>query len=458
MQPSASSAIELTAALRKRRLSAVELLDQTIARCETIGAELNPFAVKLYERAQAHARRADQQLKRGAGGALCGLPVTVKDSQWLAGIPCANGSRALADFVPQQTCTAIERLEAAGAVVFAKTTCPEFGLVGITDSTLYGRTANPWDPARTPGGSSGGAAVAVATGLGALSLGGDGGGSIRIPAAFCGIVGFKPSFDLVPREPCFPSWRSLVSYGPMTRSVADARLMLSVMRRCNGMAPQPDAEINSLAGLTLVVSRDFGFVPLDDDVRARFDSVLAMLESAGAELLFDTPQLPSSVQTWAITATYDSWRHQVETPHDGEMLEETTRAILAFGSQFPEADFLAAQAQRGSIRQAYAAMFERTAAVALLTPTLGCEAFPHGRVHPERIGDTPIELPWLDWAGFLYDANLAGMPACALPMGLGDDGLPVSLQVMAPPGRDMRVLDVAEQIESLIGWQHPHTD
>ena len=379
MEPSASTAIELTAALRERRVSALELLEDTIERCEVIGAELNPIAVTLYERAREHAQRADEQLSRGTGGPLCGLPVTVKDSQWLAGIPCANGSRALVDFVPKKTCAAIERLEAAGAVVFAKTTCPEFGLVGITDSALYGRTANPWDAARTPGGSSGGAAVAVAAGVGALSLGGDGGGSIRIPAAFCGIVGFKPSLDRVPREPCFASWRSLVSYGPMTRSVADARLMLSVIGHSNGATPGADGRIDSLEGLKLVVSPDLGFVPLDDDVGARFEEVLQMLESAGAELVFDSPRLPTSVQTWAITATYDAWRHEVEAPHEPDLLEETTRAFLAFGSQFPEADFLAAQERRGAIRQAYAAMFERTGAAALVTPTLGCEAFPHGQ-------------------------------------------------------------------------------
>jgi Asp-tRNA(Asn)/Glu-tRNA(Gln) amidotransferase A subunit family amidase len=155
---------------------------------------------------------------------ICGLPITIKDSQFLAGYPCANGSQLLSDFVPTETCRAIELLEQEGAIIFAKTTCPEFSLTGVTHSELYGLTSNPWNVERTSGGSSGGAGVAVASGMGAFSLGGDGGGSIRIPAGFCGIVGFKPSFGAVPREPCFPSWQSIVSYGPMTRSVADARL------------------------------------------------------------------------------------------------------------------------------------------------------------------------------------------------------------------------------------------
>ena len=450
------SAASLASALRRRELSATELLDATIERSEHVAPELNPIAVRLYDRARKAAAAADARLARGTGGPLCGVPVTVKDSQWLAGVPCANGAQVLKDFVPEESSAAIARLERAGVVIFAKTTCPEFSLVGVTDSELYGRTSNPWNLERTSGGSSGGGAVAVATGCGPLSLGGDGGGSIRIPAAFCGVVGFKPTFGLVPRDPCVPPWRTLVAYGPLARSVADARLMLSAMADENGAfgdgaAPRP---ADGLRGLKLVVSEDLGFAPVDDGVRAVFRHTLALLESAGAELVFDTPGLPSSVEVWGITAAYDAWRHEQDTPYGLEDLGRVTRATLEFGARFTQAEFDAAQGQREVIRHAYAALFERTGACALITPTLGCEAFPHGRIHPERVGDTPIELPWLDWAGFLYDANLTGMPACALPAGFGADGLPVSVQVMGPLGHDAIVLDVAEHIEALVDWQH----
>ena len=172
---------------------------------------------------------ADAALAAGTGGPLCGIPLTIKDSHYLAGVTAAAGSRSLQHFVPTETSAAVERLEAAGAVIFAKTTTPEFCYFGITDSPVNGRTNNPWDLERTPGGSSGGAGAAVAAGLGPLALGGDGGGSIRIPAAFCGVVGFKPTFGLVPREPCAVGWKTLVSYGPLARTVDDARLMLRAL-------------------------------------------------------------------------------------------------------------------------------------------------------------------------------------------------------------------------------------
>jgi Asp-tRNA(Asn)/Glu-tRNA(Gln) amidotransferase A subunit family amidase len=201
------SALELRAALTRRELSAAEALEAVLDRADAIEGPLNPFAVRLDDRARRAAAKADAALARGDAGPLCGLPLTIKDSHWLAGVTSAVGSHALADFVPHETSAAVERLEAAGAVIYAKTTTPEFCYFGITESPLNGRTSNPWNVARTPGGSSGGAAAALAAGAGPLALGGDGGGSIRIPSAFCGLVGFKPTFGLVAREPCSPAWK-----------------------------------------------------------------------------------------------------------------------------------------------------------------------------------------------------------------------------------------------------------
>ncbi len=441
---------ELRRRLRRREVSAVELLDAAVARAERIAPLVNPFALKLYEQARAAAVEADRRLAAGTGGPLCGLPITVKDSQWLAGVRCANGARRLRGFVPDRTSAAIERLQRAGAVIFAKTTCPEYSLIGITDSRLYGRTANPWNLERTPGGSSGGAGAALAAGAGCLSLGGDGGGSIRIPAAFCGVVGFKPTFGAVPREPCFPSWKSLVAYGPMARNVADARLMYSVL---TGTAEAPAVAPGGLAGVRLAVSEDLGSAPLDDDVRARFREVCTALQAAGAELVYDHPGLPSSAEVWALIATYDAARHDPD--HHGRDIEHITRAVLDFGADISDERFEAAQAQREPIAAAYRSLFERTGAAALLTPSLGCEAFEHGRIHPESVGGVPIGYPWLDWAGFLYDANLVGMPACAVPMGFGDEYLPLSLQIQGQVGDDVRVLEIAERIEGVIG-SAPH--
>ena len=444
------TAVQQVDALKNGAISAVDLLEETISHANGLVADINPFALTLYDRARESAQNADRQLNEGTGGPLCGVPITIKDSQFLAGYPCANGSKTLRHFVPRETCRAVELLEQAGAVIVAKTTCPEFSLTGITASQLYGTTSNPWNLERTPGGSSGGAAAAVAAGMGTLSLGGDGGGSIRIPAAFCGIVGFKPSFGAIPRNPCFPSWYSLVSYGPMARTVADARLMYSVLNPKSSLTES--ASDLALDGYSIVASEDLGFAPVEDGVRRVFRNVVELLETAGAQITDDHPGLPSSVITWAVTASFDAADHARAKTYDPGHLTDTARAFIDFGESFTRENFDEAQQYRDVIRNAYRALFERNGTNILITPTLGCEAFPHGTIHPLQIGDTPIEYPWLDWAGFLYDANLAGLPACAIPMGLGDDGLPVSLQILGAEGTDHEVLQVAGAIESLIDW------
>ena len=435
--------------LASGNITAVDLLEQTIVRAEQLAPLLNPIALKLYSRARQAADEADRKRAAGKAGRLCGLPITIKDSQFLAGYPCANGSHVLSDFIPNETCRAIELLEQEGAVILAKTTCPEFSLTGVTHSEIYGLTSNPWNPGRTSGGSSGGAAVAVATGMGAFSLGGDGGGSIRIPAGFCGIVGFKPSFGMVPREPCFPSWQSIVSYGPMTRSVEDARLFFDVIGE--NFDGNRNPRLNRRG---IIFSEDLGFAPVNTDVRDAFRMVVDKMREADFQMIDANPGLDSSVETWAITATYDAAESARDSCYNMDYLGEVARGFINFGEQFSQRDFERAQARRGVIRAHYETMFRRNNARILITPTLGCEAFPHGSIHPQKIDETHIEMPWLDWASFLYDANLTGMPALALPMGIGDEGLPLSLQILGPIGSDYEVLRVAEEIERLIGWDN----
>ena len=453
-------ALELSAALRRRDLSAVDALEAVLERADRVEGALNPFSVRLDDRARRSAAAADAVLAQGDGGPLCGVPLTIKDSHWLAGVTSAAGSRALADFIPNETSAAVERLEAAGAVIFAKTTTSEFCYFGITESPLNGRTSNPWDVSRTPGGSSGGAGAAVAAGAGPLALGGDGGGSIRIPAAFCGLVGYKPTFGLVPREPCSPAWKSLVSYGPMARSVADARAMLLAMVGMHARdrhsldAGGLDAPVPDPRDLRIAVSEDLGFAPVDDDVRRAFRATVARLESAGATLIEDTPGLGSSVQTWSAIAVADA-RHADD--HHGDLVGADARRFIGHGDHVTTGDYVQANTARERIHRAYAELFSRTGASVLLTPAVGCEAFEHGATHPSEIGGVPIDEPWLDWCGFLYDANLAGLPACAVPVGLGDDRLPVSVQVLGMRGHDGAVLAAAEAVERLVGFDvRPH--
>ena len=444
------TAVQQLEALRTGEISAQELLQETIQHTEELIPYINPVALKLYERAREFAQKADMKLARKQGGPLCGLPITVKDSQWLAGYRCANGSLSLKDFVPGETSQSIQRLERAGAVIFAKTTCPEFSLSGITDSELYGTTSNPWNIGHTPGGSSGGAGAAVAAGMGSLSLGGDGGGSIRIPASFCGITGFKPSFGNVPRAPGFSTWESIVSYGPMTRSVDDAQLMYDVLL---GKKPEIRNQRDLSSPLKMVASVDLGFAPVDDAVRRVFNETVEKIQSAGHKVNSGHPGLSSSVSTWAITATHDMWKHKGQQAK--ENVGDYAKEFIKFGSMFSESDFADARIRREEIHLAYSEFFKRQQTDILITPAMGCEAFVHGRAFPEKIGNTEITYPWLDWAGFLYDANLMGCPACSIPMGTGDNGLPLGLQVLGLPGTDDHVLKVARELETIIGWKAP---
>ena len=448
-----STATDQCAALKKRQISATELLELTIERSESVSESLNPFALKLYDRARKRADTADKKLRKGKGGKLCGLPITVKDSQWLAGVRCANGSPSLADFVPEQTCTAISQLELEDAVIFAKTTCPELCLSGTGNSPLYGPTVNPWDLTRTPGGSSSGAAAAVASGCGSLAFGSDGGGSIRIPAAFCGIVGFKPSYGVVTRRPGFTTWESLVAYGPMCRSVRDAELMFSVVLN-------RDAKLSrGGAGTKIIASEDLGFAPVNDEIRVAFRQLIESLQQNDIQVALDNPGLQSSVVSWAALATHDMWEHKGNTKSEKYKepgpLQDYANSFIQFGSTFSELEIADANAYRRVIDQAYTTMFDRQRCNILITPTLGCEAFSSQLGHPLMIEGREITYPWLDWAGMLYDANLTGMPACSIPMGTGRNGLPIGLQVTGPQGSDLQVLEIARKIEEVIDWQYP---
>jgi Asp-tRNA(Asn)/Glu-tRNA(Gln) amidotransferase A subunit family amidase len=425
------SATELAAALRRRELTPLDALEAVLERADAITDEVNPYALRLDERARVAATAAGEMLSRGAGGPLTGVPVTVKDSHYMAGIPTMHASLAVEPYVPAETVAAVERLESAGAVVYAKTTTPEFCYFGYTESERHGRTANPLDLTRTCGGSSGGAAAALAAGAGPLALGGDGGGSIRIPAAFCGVVGFKPSFGAVPREPSGASWKTLVAYGPMARTVADARFMFDVMAGSHARDRHSiDVATRSHVPARMYVSEDLGFARIDDDARDTFRAVVATLDDVELE---EAPAFEPSAETWFTIATAEA--HAADPVAGMPAAQE----FLAHGKHISAERYIAAQIERERIFRRYAELLAGGAV--LLTPTLGIEAF--------------AALPDHDWGSFLYDANLAGLPACALPMGFGDEGLPLSLQIIGARGADGAVLAAAQHIEERINDRAP---
>ncbi|HUO65822.1 MAG TPA: amidase family protein, partial [Terriglobales bacterium] len=223
-------ALELAALIRGKKVSPVEVTDAVLARIERVNPALNAFCTVTAEEARDAAQAAEVAVMTGEElGALHGVPVSIKDLVFTRRVLTTGGSRLFAEHVPEEDAVCVERLKGAGAVLIGKTSTPEFGHKGVTDSPLFGITRNPWNPSLTPGGSSGGAGAAVAAGLGPLAVGTDGGGSIRIPASFCGIYGLKPSFGRVPQGPGFPGWETFSATGPMTRTVRDAAAMLDAM-------------------------------------------------------------------------------------------------------------------------------------------------------------------------------------------------------------------------------------
>ena len=223
--------------------------------------------------------------------------------------------------------------------------------------------------------------------------------------------------------------------------------------------PELDAPVPDLAGVRLVASETLGFAPVDDDVLAAFREAVAAIESAGATIVHDDPGLPSSVQIWATIAAADAWYEEGQEDEErAELLTAAAADFLAFGRTIEAGHYVHATFAREPVNRAYADLLARHHAAALLTPTLGCEAFEHGLRHPERIGGLEIEAPWIDWAGFLYDANLAGLPALALPAGFGDDGLPVSIQLIGVRTSDGPLLSLGQAVEAVIGTCGPPPD
>ena len=433
----ALGAVELAGTLRARTLSAAEALEAVLERSDRVGPGINPFALRLDERARAAAKEADRLLARGEGGPLCGVPVSVKDAIWVEGVPCAHGCRALADFTPAESSLAVERLVAAGAVVFAKTTCSELSFAAVTETELCGRTSNPWDPARTSGGSSGGAAACVAAGLGPLALGADDGGSIRIPASFCGLVGLKPTFGLVPTTPGFEICPSLNTVGPIARSAAECRLMLAVL------ADEPGADgPPPLDGLTVAVLSSDG-LSIAPDARRAFEGLGAALEGEGVGLVEVERSFEKSRRIYETTAGADAYSAYAPLLEHREALGEKAARIIESGAGVDAGAYARAQEDRLELERAYDRLLAENGARFLITPAVGCEAVPHGH---ETLGHS------FDW---FLDANLAGLPACVVPVGLGDHGLPLGAQIVGRRGDDAGVLDLSEAVEKLVRWQPP---
>jgi Asp-tRNA(Asn)/Glu-tRNA(Gln) amidotransferase A subunit family amidase len=460
----ARDATATAAAVRSGELSPVALAEGTLANAAEADRPIGAFTVLLPEQALAQAREVERLVAAGGSpGPLAGVPVSIKDVVWVKGAPATSGSRAFADFVPTEDAVVVERLRRAGAVLVGKTNNPEFCLEGITANEVYGLTRNPWDPERTPGGSSGGAGASLALGLTPLAIGSDGGGSIRIPSSFCGVTGHKPTFGLVPGTPGFRGWPSLSVKGPMARSVRDLALCLGVIAGFDPSDPASQrrppvdyAEAVRTAGvsdLRIAVSPDLGHAPVEPGVQRAFAEAIDVLAADGWRLEEAHPGTGDPTSLWATIAAcegYVSHRHLLD--EQAERLEARTREILEKGRERTLSHYLDALHDRAGFTTRWLEFFERFDL--LLTPTMQLTAFPVGVYCPERIGDYEVDQVAEDWGAFCYPANLAGLPAASVPCGFDEAGLPVGLQIAGPRFADATVLRAAAAFEAVRPWAH----
>jgi len=458
-----AAASELVELYRARQASPVEVVDACLAQIAKLGATHNAFVLVDADGARAAARASETRWQRGASdGALDGVPVTIKDLILTRGWPTLRGSRTIDPAGPwNDDAPVTARLREANAIILGKTTTPEMGRKAVTDSPLIGVARNPWDPSRTPGGSSGGAGIAAATGMGALHVGTDGGGSIRVPASFCGIFGLKPSFGRVPAWPLSPT--GTVSHlGPMTRSVADAATMMNVITRPdardwhalpNDPVDYRDELDAGIGGLRVAWSPRLGRFDVDDEIAAITGAAVQAFVEAGARVEAVDPPLPDvhaifKVHWWV--GCHNAVRGM--SAEQRALLDPGLARIAESAKAITVDEYLDAVAARGRLG---AAMREFHARYDLLiTPTVAVAPFTAGRLAPETIGD--VGSDWTRWASFSYPFNLTQQPAASVPCGFTRDGLPVGLQIVGPMHGDRRVLRAARAFEKLQPWQSPY--
>jgi Asp-tRNA(Asn)/Glu-tRNA(Gln) amidotransferase A subunit family amidase len=459
-----TSASEIAEAVASGRRRAIDVIEETLDRI----AALNPTVNALIEVRPPEARAAAVALdtRIGAGqpvGPLAGVPLAVKEVLWEAGIEATNGSRSLVGFVPDETAVAVERLVAAGAIVVGRSNIPEFCYRGHATNDLYGATSNPWDLGRVPGGSSGGAGAAVAAGLVPLAIGTDAGGSVRIPASFCGIVGLKPTYGLVPREPQWPAWWTVNHYGPMTFTVLDTALMLAAMAGPDDLDPAslPDLgrdyvaavrEPGDLRGLRIAVSEDLGYIALDDEVRDGFRQAVERFRALGAEIEPAHPALENAIPLWNTIGTADMMASEGPFLATGRVGDDA-RSLIEAGVAVSGTEYADARNRQYAYTAEWARFMRRYDL--LLTPTMECTAFEHGRSTPATIGGVPVGDFFDDWCAFMYPFNLTGQPAITVPMGLATHGMPAGLHIIGRRFEDDLVLRAAAAWERIAPWERP---
>jgi aspartyl-tRNA(Asn)/glutamyl-tRNA(Gln) amidotransferase subunit A len=448
-----ASAISLLDRYRKRALSPVEVTRFLLDRLGVLQPKINAFCIVDLDGALATARESEWRWQRGEpAGRLDGVPVTIKDLMLMRGFPTLRGSRLVdPDQDWSEDAPAVARLREAGAVILGKTTTPEFGWKALGDSPLTGITHNPWDLSRTPGGSSAGAAAACAAGIGALHLGSDGAGSIRIPAAFTGIFGLKPSFGRVPAYP-LSAMGLLAHLGPMARTVTDSALMLTVLSQPDYRDPYslPPDDTDWCEGIEdgvrawrIAYSPTLGHAKVDPEIAAAVAEAARQFEALGAiveevDAIFPSPR-EVLFTLWAAGAAK---LLDVYSRDKRALVDPGLVATAAEGERISAVDYLGADLVRTALGQQMAAFHQKYDL--LLTPMMPIPALPVA----QDLNDPATERHWIDWSPFSYPFNMTRQPAASIPCGVTRAGLPIGLQIVGPLYADARVLRAARAFET----------
>ena len=454
-----TSAIELAELIRRRALSPVEITRAVLERIDRLNPGLGAYVMVHAERALGEARAAERAVMTGEPlGPLHGVPISIKDNLWTAGERTTYGSRLLAEFVAPEDAPSVARLRAAGAIFIGRTNLPEFAWRGSTDNPLFGESRNPWDLTRTPGGSTGGGAAAVAAGLGPLALGSDGAGSIRIPASFCGLVGLKPTFGRVPMYPAAGGNELVAHVCPLARTVRDVALMMSAIARHDPRDPfaLPDDDVGYLAAcdeslgapVRIAWSADLGFASVERETREIAETAARAFAEIGVTVEEATPDLGDpSVILNTLYGGAQAGAHAARSAEQKAQMDPDLVAYAEASAGLSVVGYLRAVAARQAMVDALRRFFERYDL--LLTPTLCLPAFPLGVVGPSEVAGRKVTH--LGWT-LCYPFNYSGQPAVTVPAGWTITGLPVGLQIVGRRLEDALVLRAAAAFEALRPW------
>ena len=462
------SGAEQARLIKQGDVSPGDVLDASLQRIEDLDSQLNAFCVVDEEGAKEAAREAERAVENGDDlGLLHGIPVGIKDLITVEGMRTTYGSKLYEEFIPERDSVPVRRIRDEGGIILGKTNVPEFGYQGITDNAIFGKTYNPWDTSKTPGGSSGGSGAALAAGMVPFALGSDGGGSVRIPSSFCGLYGMKASFGRVPlfpehRDPDLPgtnAWESVEHIGPMTRTVEDSALLLEVMAGPHhmdrhslpadgtdylGATEEPD-----LSGLKVAYSQDWGFAAVDPTVREITADAAQVFEDLGCTVDEADPGFPDAEEAFTATVAGSTDLKELRKAlHEhAEDMEPVLVDILE--TEWTAMDFTEAYKVRQEVNLKMRRFMEEYDLV--LTPTLAVPPFSVDSPGPTTIEGRRVGL--FHWLEFTFTINLTGQPAATVPAGWTDDGLPVGLQIIGGHLDDELVLAASAAYEEANPWQ-----